>query len=108
MAKRSKIREEFYQFILDDASGYVGYWYNDEHEAGNVKRYSELTTDDVARGWQRLIEFERAGKFFCCGSDRAVRDSEASLSSKDGGEDYDACVADAVIQLAVLGDIVYG
>jgi hypothetical protein len=111
MGYRSAIREEFYQNMLDDAATACHYWW-DEHRAEKetppLPDWNSLTINDVARGWRALLIRERAGRFFCCGSDRAVRDAERALNDKDGTEDYDACVADAVIQLALLGDLVYG
>ena len=112
--KRSDIREEFYNNLLDDGMMYIDYWaYEIEDDGSDITpeqraRLEAFTTADVARGWRLLLKLEKAGKFSCCGSPDAVRRSERSLASGDGGEDYDACVADAVIQLALLGDIVYG
>lgn len=104
---RSELREEFYSDVLSDAGSACYYWWYD-HDGDPLPAWGSLTTNDVARGWQRLIKVEREGGFMCCGDPRAVRRSEAALSQGTDDADYDACVADAVIQLALFGKIIYG
>lgn len=115
MSKRSELREQFYADMLSDAWSAVDYWvYPANSGAENVEevyeRYNAMTTDDIAHGWQTLLTRERDGRFFHCGTHWPVREAERALTSneQDGYLDYDDCVIDAVIQLALLGDLVYG
>ncbi|MEV0759552.1 hypothetical protein [Nocardia sp. NPDC050435] len=114
--------------MLDDSAGAVRYWAHvkwaplngepnkqmvvqEADEDGSVDDGTPelfVTVEDIARGWQLLLAWEKAGKFHHCGSSDAVQRAERSLTNRDGGHDYDACVADAVVQLATLGEIRYG
>lgn len=110
MGKRSDRRREFYDNMLSDAWSSVSYWWFEASESDGYElpEFDDLTIDHVAKGWQMLINVEEAGKFQCCNDPKAVRNAERSLQCGDDCEDYDACVSDAVIQLALLGEIVYG
>lgn len=111
--KRSQLREDMYQGLLDSADSSCHYWWFD-HRADStnapIPDLRDVTTDDVARGWWMLHAIESAGRFHCCGDDRRVRDAERDVAAgEDEGTDiYCDCVSDAVIQLALLGKMIYG
>lgn len=105
---RSVVREDFYSLMLSDAGYACRYWWYDHDDKDlPLPDWDDLTTNDVARGWNRLLRVERDGRFFCCGQEGVVRRAEAELSRGEDA-DYDACVADAVIQLALFDKIIYG
>lgn len=104
---RTAERENFYVDLLGDAQRACAYWWYD-HSGEALPKWEDITSDDVSRGWYRLVKLEKEERFQCCGDPRAVRDAEAALSHRTGEEGYDACVADAVIQLALLGEVRYG
>lgn len=128
MPYRTLERERFYLDMLSDSIRAIAYWSdvdnvertNDKYgfavaydltETGEgdapVKR-GRVTLATIAKGWQRLIKLETAGKFHHCKSDRSVRHNEQELAKGEWGDvNYDSCVIDAVIQLATLGEIRY-
>lgn len=124
MTLRSLRREEFYQDMLEDAETAVRYWGRTEPlerrvligswrvweiGSGNEPLGSAhvVTVDVIARGWRKLLALEATGGFDHPDGAGTVRAVERSLTSGDGREDYDAGVADTVVQLAVFGEIRY-
>ncbi|CAM4326335.1 hypothetical protein NONI108955_20985 [Nocardia ninae] len=127
MTTRSELRQTFYENMLSDSPSSVRYWaltewdekpgepefsrlvvkeFGDEDVNGPALSRHEVTVDDMARGWQLLVKHEADGKFHHCGSSDSVRTAEKSINAD--AADYDACVIDAVIQLAILGEVRYG
>lgn len=123
MTYRKPQREQFYQDLLADVEPAVSDWARTERL---VRRVSEgwkvfevgasrqqigspyvVTVDTIASGWRNLLELEKAGKFQHCDEADTVRAAERSLTADDGGEDYDLCVVDAVVQMAMLGELRY-
>jgi hypothetical protein len=65
--------------------------------------------ETIAKGWQALLAKETEGGFCHCGRERnSVREAEKALKEQSNGEEYDACVIDAVIQMAMFGELKYG
>ncbi|MEV2222721.1 hypothetical protein AB0E01_22915 [Nocardia vinacea] len=119
MANRSEVREQFYQDMFDTAPRAVAYWARTEwrddelivREFGDDdEQVSEhvISVQSIATGWRRLLDLEKAGKWWHCqDNSKPIAKAERSLVARDGGEDADDCVADAVVQLATLGEVRY-
>jgi hypothetical protein len=127
MSKRTEVREQFYRWMLEESPSAVAYWARTEwsdipgdpefsrlivRELGDEEEpIAEFTigVDSIATGWRKLLDLEKAGKWQHCGvTGRPIAAAEQSLVSGDGGEEYDACVIDSVVQLAILGEVRYG
>jgi hypothetical protein len=118
---RNKTRQQFYEYMLSDAPRAINDWavcawvskgklmideYGDEPEP--TRTYT-ITVKDIVRGWRMLLELEKAGKWWHCGDDsNPIARTERALIAQDGTEDYDACVIDGVVQLATIGEVIYG
>lgn len=100
-------RIEFYETMKIDAAVAVHYWWFEEFKDSTP--LDELTMNGMHEGWLRLLEIEASGHFYCCNSSEpVVKICDANLTAGNGMEDYDACVADAVVQCALLQEIRYG
>lgn len=107
MTAPASIRKEFYDDLLSDSRIAVKYWYDEETPQVQA-RVRAVTRDDIAKAWRKLVALEHDGTFCHCNEPHAVRDAEMALQARNQDAlDYDACVADAVVQLAVLGEIIY-
>lgn len=127
MPSRSAEREQFLKDILITAieSGYegVGYWavHRDyDHEAGTVtlldreddnfgeedgQDHYDITIETIATGLRRLLD--GSIPFFPSGYSGL---DQLRLADRTNGEDgdYDADVADAIVQAGIFGKLVFG
>lgn len=136
--KRSPEREQFLADILTTAvEGGINYWaqvseYKHEHsgvpvaetfavvhevdpdegieedEDGYAVRGLRVTIDTIAHGIQVLTTGENAGKSFTVSG--ADYWKQFLLSNRTNGEDgdYDADIADNILQAGLFGEVVYG
>lgn len=119
--RRNPYREQFYEWMFSEISPAFSPWASMEWDEGTEEYLITDREDEdksyrlgyplIAKGWQALVKLDRAGKWqHCLGAGMTVSQSEYSLANhgEDNNADYDACVIDAVVQLALLGEVRYG
>lgn len=73
----------------------------EEDEEGKPKRYTVTVEEIAARGLPLFIKGHLEGKYHFCGF-------EGGLPALRDGCSYDCPSVDAVVQLTIFGDIIYG
>ena len=119
MVNRTNERVEFLKDILITAiEGGITYWaevlsYEPDYGEATVYDVGEeliypITLDIIEKGITILTTGENAGKSFCLGGmDYWQQFLLANLTNGEHG-DYDADIADNIVQAGTMGEIVYG
>lgn len=108
MDKPTLLTEEEATDLLSDGSGYIGYWASVTHsvsdEEGNLKEITFIDDEGDGKEYTVTIQDVREAAY------RVVNEKLAnkSIISDIAQGDYDADSADVVIQVAALGEVVYG
>lgn len=122
--KRSPEREQFLADVLTTAvEGGIQYWstveeYRNEYSVPVAETYAviidddgdehRITIDTIAHGIQVLTTGENTGKAFSmCGMDYWKQFLLANRTNSEDG-DYDADIADNIVQAGLYGEVIYG
>lgn len=124
MTQRTPEREQFLKDVLITAvEGGINYWaavseyepekgtvtvWEDVDDDGTFGKAHLVTIDTIAHGIQVLTTGENAGKAFCMGSAEYWKQFLLANRTNSEDGDYDADIADNVLQAGLFDSIVYG